>query len=420
MKDKDFIEIAKKYATPLYVFDTDEVVFLASEIRRILNSPFENGAKESGRIGLCYSIKANPFLIPALKDIVDKFEVCSPGELSICKHYGVLGEQIIYSGVHKELSDITEAIEYGASVLTAESIRHYELISQAAENLDKSVEVILRLSAGSQFGMSPEDLSDILKQYVNVSPSDSVNTMDSADPGGPFGKVIITGLHYFAGTGRTKLKHQREELSKLSSYLKEIRDTYSIPFPKLEYGPGLGFPYFEGEDFSDTLLPLKELLPELSEISGCSELTVEMGRFIASSCGYYLTGVVDTKRSFDRNWCILDGGINHLNYLGQMMGMRVPVIKHIHGEEVSKDDVLKYRDWALCGSLCTTNDVLVRSVKMKDPKPRDILVFCNTGAYSVTEAMFLFLSRDMPKIVLYADGKTVLARDTVETWEMNC
>ncbi|MBQ7565126.1 MAG: hypothetical protein IJT16_14205 [Lachnospiraceae bacterium] len=447
MKNKDFIEIAEKYGTPLYIFDTDEVVARASEIKRILNSLRENGKDGSeNRIGLCYSIKANPFLIPALRKIVDKFEVCSPGELSICKHYQVPGEMIIYSGVHKELSDITEAIEYGASVLTVESKRHYDLISQAADRLDQEVEVILRLSAGSQFGMSPEDLEDILKTYTGSVSSDSVNSMDSDTSGSPHGKVTITGLHYFAGTGRTKLKHQKEELSELSSYLKKIRNMYSVPFPKLEYGPGLGFPYFEGEDFSDTLLPLKELLPALSDISSCCELTVEMGRFIASSCGYYLTRVVDTKRSFDRNWCILDGGINHVSYLGQMMGMRVPFVKHIRREskltcgvdtipprkdsqsvqgrlreESSEDGVTKENDWALCGSLCTTNDVLVRSVQMEDPNPDDLLVFCNIGAYSVTEAMFLFLSRDLPQVVLYtSENKAVSVRKPVESWKINC
>ncbi len=79
---------------------------------------------------------------------------------------------------------------------------------------------------------------------------------------------------------------------------------------------------FEGEDFSDTLKPVKELADDLIESASYSDLTIEMGRFIASSCGYYISKVCDVKEAYDNIWCILDGGINHMNYLGQMMGMK--------------------------------------------------------------------------------------------------
>lgn len=45
----------------------------------------------------------------------------------------------------------------------------------------------------------------------------------------------------------------------------------------------------------------------------------------------------------------------------------------------------------------------------------DELAFCNCGAYSVTEGIYLFLSRDMPRIYLVEGGKTRLVRDTVRT-----
>ena len=46
----------------------------------------------------------------------------------------------------------------------------------------------------------------------------------------------------------------------------------------------------------------------------------------------------------------------------------------------------------------------------------DILVFENLGAYSVTEAMYLFLSRDMPKVYFYSkEAGVTLVRDTIST-----
>lgn len=389
IRDEVFKELSLKYGTPTYVFDANEVIERASAIKSILNAG-------GNKVKLCYSIKANPFLIPILSDVVDMFEVCSPGELSICIENNVRADMIIYSGVHKEEKDITSAIKYGVAVLTAESVRHYELICEASRKLNRKVDVILRYTSKSQFGMDMSDIETIIGSSVD-------NAL-----------VNIVGLHYFAGTQRTKLKHQREELEMLQGMFKDLRDRFHLPLEWFEYGPGLAYPYFEGDDWEDTMRPLKELAGDLYATAKWSTLTVEMGRFLASSCGYYMTSVADVKTSEGHNWCILDGGINHVNYLGQMMGLKVPIIKTFAA--LDSDENTKC---TLCGSLCTTNDVLVREYKM-NPSIGDVLVFCNIGAYSVTEGIYLFLSRTMPKILLVKDDEVSVIRNFVETWKNNC
>nr|MCR4657014.1 diaminopimelate decarboxylase [Lachnospiraceae bacterium] len=128
ISDSEFRAMSHDLKTPVFVFDQDELLQRIRQIDNILNNDLTKK-----QINMCYSVKANPFLIPSmLKDCcIDNFEVCSPGELLICREYKVPPEKIIYSGVHKELSDISDAIEYGVSVLTAESLRHYELICEA-------------------------------------------------------------------------------------------------------------------------------------------------------------------------------------------------------------------------------------------------------------------------------------------------
>lgn len=394
---KETCYLLNEYGTPSFVFDEDELIFRVRAIKDIL-----------GDIPLCYSIKANPFLIPALIPEVGRFEVCSPGELAICKADNVPAEMIIYSGVHKDLWDIEEAIEYGVGIITAESMSHYELIRQAAQKAgigknshdNDQIEVILRLTSGNQFGMSLEDVEEILRR----------NTSDEMG-------VAIKGIHYFAGTNRKSIKKHREELEMLTETVKRLRNKYITELPMIEYGPGLPFPYFNDDDHSDTLAPLKELADDLKKVNEVAELSVEMGRFIASNCGYYITKICDIKHSSDTNWCIVDGGINHVNYLGQMMGMKVPVISHFRdGEKVDDSMGEKY---CICGALCTTNDILVRSMPLKDPKIGDVLVLANIGAYSVTEALGLFLSRTLPRVVLIKGGESRLVRDYIETWEIN-
>jgi len=124
---------------------------------------------------------------------------------------------------------------------------------------------------------------------------------------------------------------------------------------------------------------------------------VEMGRFFAAPCGYYFTKVMDTKCNCGIHYAILDGGLNQLKYDGQIQGMQIPEIIHL-GTDSTQEPV----KWTLCGSLCTTADVLARNAEFCGLKMGDILVFGRTGAYSAMEGMAIFLSREMPVIALYS------------------
>lgn len=58
-------------------------------------------------------------------------------------------------------------------------------------------------------------------------------------------------------------------------------------------------------------------------------ITLEMGRALAASCGYYMSRVCDTKKNNGENYCIVDGGINQLHYDGQICGMKKPYFEVI-------------------------------------------------------------------------------------------
>ena len=375
--------IADQYGTPSFIFDIESLTKRVSEMRTITEQKYN----------LCYSIKANPFLIPAMIQLVDHLEVCSPGELAICETLKVPAEMIIYSGVNKGYKDVSEAFDYGVETFTAESVHQMELVNRVAAEKGRDVSILPRLTAGTQFGMAKEDLVYLIENR------------------GRYSHVHIDGIHYFVGTQRKKLEKQKKELSMLKELFAELRTTYGIELKKLEYGPGLPVPLFDGEDFSDTLQPMKELQDTLAEVSSWAEVTVEMGRFIATECGTYITSVADQKSEY----CILDGGINHVNYVGQMMGMKNPVIRHI-----KTTDHTDNKEWVLCGSLCTTNDVMVRKISFEGLSVGDVLSFENIGAYSVTEGIYLFLSRTMPKIILrFSRDDYQLARDAIETSSLN-
>ena len=381
--------------TPYYVFDTDEFAKRAAMIRAALD------CKGGRRIPLCFSIKANPFLLHRLPEGLDHVEVCSPGELEICIALGVKPESIIYSGVMKEKCDIERAVSYGAGILTCESIRHAALISEVmlegmpegvheAEFAETKAHVILRLTSGNQFGMSIDDI-----EYIMSHPDE-------------FKGIAVMGIHYYSGTQKS-LRKINKDLEKIKSALSVLKEKYSFEPQLVEYGPGLCVEYFEDDWQEREKQSLDEAAEVLREFAEEYPLGIEMGRFLAASCGKYYTQVKDLKSTGDANYAILDGGIHHLNYFGQRMAMQVPPIK-VYAGEVSENEErtgvkfteLPDTDYTLCGSLCTVADVLVREVKLKKLELGDVLEFGHCGAYSVTEAPALFLSRQLPAIYAYS------------------
>ena len=86
MTDQELKYCFEKYGSPIYVFDTQELKTRVKDIAGIWGD----------KVKLCYSIKANPFLMKDMLEVVDKLEVCSPGELEICKNLNVQGEHIIF------------------------------------------------------------------------------------------------------------------------------------------------------------------------------------------------------------------------------------------------------------------------------------------------------------------------------------
>ena len=385
MNSEALQDIAASFATPAFIFDADEFGRRAKNVKSAI-----------GGASLCYSIKANPFLLACLPEEIDRVEVCSPGELAICRRVGVDPSTVVYSGVNKGSEDIAEAIEYGAELLTAESLRQLGLINAAALAAGKRVRVALRLTSGNQFGMDSENLKRAVAEK------------------GSYEGVDIVAIHYYSGTQKKKLAVVEKELAELEELADILEERFGLSGISLEYGPGLPADYFGDDPEGRDMAVLAEAGAMIAAVAARRSVTVEFGRFLASPCGTYLTAAADIKNNNGEKFVICDGGINHLKYYGQTMAMQTPPITLLgdHGE--------KTEDYTLCGSLCTTADILVRKVTLPALSVGDVLAFGRCGAYSVTEGIGLFLSRQLPRIVLHSErGGNRLLRDFYGTDILN-
>lgn len=372
-----------KIGTPAYVFDIGKLKERVRAVRAALG----------GRVRLCYAVKANPFLAEDLIGCVDAFEACSPGEYDLCESLGVPPDEIVLSGVYKAERDVRRAVSRcgDRAVYTAESLSQFQLLCRLAEEFKLRLKVLLRLSSGNQFGMDESTLAEILQR-----------------DGLP---LSVVGIQYYSGTQKRAEAMGREVRTLCGVALRAKQ--FAPCLDRIEYGPGLRVDYFLGENTEEA--SLSALAEALREVPASLEIVLEIGRFIAADCGTYYTGIVDLKRTDGSAYCIVDGGIHQLKYYGQTMAMKIPYTEHLSGRQGPG----KTEKWTVCGSLCTTADVLVKDLPLTDAAVGDVLAFRKAGAYSVTEGIALFLSRELPRVYKEESGRRTLLRDFIQTSKIN-
>ena len=275
-------------------------------------------------------------------------------------------------------------------------MEQYELFRRLAQQYDRTLPLLLRLTNGSQFGINKGDIEAIVAQREETP------------------EVDLLGIQFFSGTQKTSLKKLKREVGKLDDLLTLLEEKYGFVAQELEYGPGFPVNYFQSDELDEVelLAGFSELLHDMTHHP---KITLELGRSIAASCGTYYTHIVDLKRNQEQNYALVDGGMHHLVYFGQHMAMKQPFF-HVCG----KEHLPATDQWNLCGSLCSMNDVMTKQSPLPDLALGDVLAFENAGAYCMTEGISLFLSRDIPAVyLLLENGTAVQVRKAFDTATLN-
>lgn len=372
--------IIKNYKTPLYVFDIDELINRINYLKSKLTN-----------CNMVYAVKANTFIIKELDNYVDRYEICSPGEADISNKLNINPNKMVISGVYKDEESISNLVKnYDILKFTIESINQYDLLTKLSKEYNKKLHVLIRLTSGNQFGVNEDEFKYIIE-----------NNKD----------LIIDGIEYFSGTQKTSIKKINKEVDYLNEFINEIENEFNFKINEIEYGIGLPIHYFKDDEFDEDSF-LSEVNDALSRLKH-KELSIELGRSIAATCGYYFTKVVDMKTNKNGNYVIVDGGINHLVYYGQTMAMRIPNF------EIYPKRNKEIKNYNIYGSLCTINDIIVKNINTNELSLGDIFIFKKTGAYSMTEGISLFLSRDLPYVGIYKNNNLKIVRNNVKTSDIN-
>jgi diaminopimelate decarboxylase len=399
-------EIARRFGTPVYVYDAGVVADRYARLRRAMPE----------RVDISYALKANPSLAVCalLARLGAGADAASRGELLLARAAGFEAGSVLMAGPAKSPEDHRLALEMGIRALHVESESELIRLDELAREADRgsqTVPVGLRVNTTAaieeersiiggagprKFGIDEEQLHSALQRVARC------------------GSLRMVGLHVFNASNVRSADRLVENASGILELAAKIASDLAAPLGYVDIGGGLGVPYRPGEDPLDVEVfgrGLGELLAgaeggPLSE----TRLIVEPGRYLVCEAGIYLCRVLEVKVSRGRNFVMVDGGIHHL--------LRPVLLADPHTMVLANRVRTMPEDiFDVAGPLCTGLDVLGKDVALPQPAPGDLIAVMCAGAYGYTESMTGFLSHPAPPEVVVRDGEAGVVRDRVEPEE---
>lgn len=394
--------LAHDHGTPAFFYDRSVIHRKVQALREALPD----------RFSICFSVKANPNaeILRYFLSLGCGLEIASAGEFDKAVEAGCDPERILFAGPGKSESELEHVLSRRIGEIHLESLTEAGRVSRIAKALGRRAKVALRVNPAGEaeggamrmggrpapFGVDEENIEATL---------DVILASESLE---------FNGIHLFTGTqildADTLLNQYRHGVE----IGRRVFRYTSAPLPRLDFGGGLGIPYFAHEKALDLCAVRQGLCKLRAECDQDPALTgtdflVEPGRFLVGEAGIYVTRVNDIKISRGKKFLIVDGGMNHhlaaSGNLGQTIKRNYPValLTKLDGEPQESVDVV--------GPLCTPLDTLARNVVLPRAEIGDLFGIFQSGAYGRSASPLGFLSHPAPPEVLVGDGLPVLTGD---------
>ncbi|WP_100398475.1 diaminopimelate decarboxylase [Bacillus sp. FJAT-44742] len=396
----DTVAIAKKYGTPVYVYDTALI--------RKRTEGFQKAFIEEGvSYQVAYASKA--FSCLAMIQLVDELglslDVVSGGELYTAKQAGFPMERVHFHGNNKSAEEIRMSIELNIGCIVADNFYELDLIKEEAKSQGKTVKVLLRTTPGVEAHTH---------DYISTGQEDSKFGFDLAS--GQVEKAMETilsqpeiellGFHCHIGSQIFDTTGFTMAVEKLYESIRKWREKFDYTPEVLNVGGGFGIRYVEGDDPLPPEEYVKDVIKAVKKEAKASgmdvpEIWIEPGRSIAGDAGTTLYTIGSTKDIPNvRRYVSIDGGMTD-NIRPALYQAEYEGILANRANEKAADKV------SIAGKACESGDMLIWDLPLPEVKHGDILaVFC-TGAYGYSMANN-YNRIPRPSVVFAEEGKTRL------------
>jgi len=405
IKDKPLLEsLAKKYGTPLYLYDKKQLVKNINGMDKVLGKYFK-------KYRICYTIKANsnPNLIRILKSKVPDLgaDCSSPGEIHAANLGNILSKECLYTGNYESEDDLKVAIENKVH-LNLDDINSFKRIKKySIPN-----EISFRLNPGFGKGAFSQITTGGVDSKFGVPRSKIIDAYGLAKANG----VKKFGIQCMTGSGILDAKYFPKLMSEILNIANSIMRELNINFEYVNMGGGYGIPYKD----EDASLDIDEVFSNVSKVfhkffsrEKIPEFWIEPGRSIVGNTGILLCKVTGIKNSY-KNFVGLDAGMETLmrpalyNAYHRIYKVGNPQEKHSQVTDIT-------------GRICENTDRLAIDRSFPNVKVNDLIAVMDVGAYGFSMS-HQFCNRPRAAEVLLNNNNGVLIRkrETIQDLFINC
>lgn len=399
-------QLAEEYGTPLYIYDEER-------IREQAQAAMDNFKSDMFETEVAFASKAfsSIYLFKMLSKAGLGLDVVSGGELYGAIRAGVDMNKVYFHGNNKGDEEMAMALEAGVGYFVIDNVMECRRLVFAAEDAGVKVRALLRVNPGISAHTHEYIMTSTPDSKFGIYVKDRVNIKEVIDIIEGSNMVELAGFHSHIGSQIVEAESFERATDTMTDFLLEMKELYGIDNMELSIGGGFGIKYVE-EDEVESLGDMCYRMVRCAEDCivrkgvNVTKLITEPGRSMVGEAGYSLYTIGDMKVSGDKHYIFVNGGMSD--------NIRPALYEAEYGAAlVEKQDLPKTMSYCVAGKNCESGDVLIKSVKLPEAMPGDLLVLFSTGAYGYSMASnYNRLGR--PAVVFVKDGKSrlVIRRET--------
>lgn len=393
--------IADEVGTPAYVYSTATLLHHYDAVAK---------AFAALKPIICYSIKscANLHICRLLRDRGAGFDVVSGGELYRALQAGGDPAKIVFAGVGKTDDEINQGIDAKIGWFNIESEAELENLIEIARRRGVTVNAALRVNP---------DVDPKTHRYTSTGKKETKFGVDLERARRVFNQygrqdfVRLSGIHLHIGSPVNSVEPYVAAIKKTLALIDELRaDGFAID--TLDIGGGFGAHYKANEappavEYAEAIVPL------LAERK--LKIILEPGRSIAGNAGILLTRVVYLKKSGDRDFLIVDAGMNdlirpalyeayHFIWPTKPTGSFLPTSR---GEGVSMPGLVPMD---VVGPVCESGDFLAKDRMLPPMQRGDLVAVFTAGAYGFVMTSHYNTRPNPPEVLVVGDSYRVVRK----------
>jgi len=399
--------IAQQVGTPAYVYS-------AATLTRHYQV-FEQGLAGMDAL-IAYSVKANSNLavLALLAKLGAGADVVSGGELARALAAGIPAEKIVFSGVGKTASEMTQALEAGIYQFNVESLPELYVLNACAENQGKTARIAFRINpdiaAGGHEKISTGKACNKFGIDIALAPHAYAEAAKLAN-------IEVAGIDMHIGSQIDTLDPFAAAIDKGLQLIDKLRaDGHDIK--NFDIGGGLGIPYVVGNNAPPLPVEYGKMIADKTKGHNL-KMIFEPGRMIAGNAGVLLSSVEYVKTGGSRNFLIIDAAMNDL-IRPALYGAHhdiEPVVEPTGSETASYDVV---------GPICETGDTFTEQRQMPEMAAGDLVVIHSAGAYGAVQSCQYNTRPLVPEVLVHGDQfvvvrnrpsiEDILKTETIPDW----